>query len=92
MGSIMFVKLPELRMNQFKSYAAYVSDGISAANHYVDGNRHAFTMWQVDPDVPGLTSYKVLVSENYYQQFLFFLDYYGLSFYSPAHRQFIVRI
>ena len=57
----MFVKLPELRMNQFKSYAAVVSDGISAANHYVDGNHHAFTMWQVDTDVPGLTSSMVFV-------------------------------
>lgn len=87
----MFVKLPELRMQQFKSYASYVSDGISAANHYVDGN-HAFTIWQVDPDVPGLTNYKVLVSEHYYQQFMFFLDYYGLDFYSPKYRQFIVRL
>lgn len=87
----MFVKLPELRMHQFKSYAAVVSDGISAVNHYVDGH-HAFTMWQVDPDVPGLTSYIVFVSEYYYQQFMLFLDYYGLNFYSPAYRKFIVRL
>lgn len=79
-------------MHQFKSYAAAVSDGISAANHYVDVNHHAFTMWQVDPDVPGLTSYRVIVSEYYYQQFLFFLDYYGLNFYSPTYRHFIVRL
>ena len=64
----MFVKLPELRMQQFKSYAEDVSDGISAANHYVEVNHHAFTIWQVDPDMPGLTSYKVLVSEYYYQR------------------------
>lgn len=87
----MFVKLPELRMHQFKSYADSVSDGISAANHYTDGH-HAFTMWKVDSDISGLTNYKVLVSEYYYQQFLFFLDYYALDFYSPAHRKFIVRL
>lgn len=87
----MFVKMPELRLQQFKAYSREASDGISAANHYVDGH-HAFTMWQVDPDVSGLTNYKVIVSECYYQQFMFFLDYYGLNFYSPTHRQFIVRL
>ena len=87
----MFIKMPELRMQHFKSYADAVSDGISAANHYVDGH-HAFTMWQVEPDVPGLTNFKVIVSEYYYQQFMMFLDYYGLNFYSPTHRQFIVRL
>lgn len=87
----MFVKLPELRMQQFKSYAHDVSDGISAVNRYVDGH-HAFSMWQVDSDVPGLVNYKVLVSEYYYQQFMLFLDYYGLDFYSPTYRQFIVRL
>lgn len=87
----MLDKMPELRLQQFKAYAIEASDGISAANHYIDGN-HAFTMWQVDPDVAGLTNYKVLVSEYYYQQFMFFLDYYGLDFYSPTHRQFIVRL
>lgn len=88
----MLVKLPELRMQKFKSYASEVSDGVSAVNHYIDGGRHAFTMWQVDPDVPGLTNVKVLVSEYYYQQFMLFLDYYGLDFYSPKYRQFIVRL
>ena len=87
----MFVKLPELRMPQFKAYAHDVSDGISAANHYTHGH-HAFTMWQVEPDVPGLTNYKVIVSEYYYHQFMLFLDYYGLDFYSPSYRQFIVRL
>ena len=87
----MLVKLPELRINQFKSYTDSVSDGISAVNHYVDGH-HAFTMYRFDSDVPGLTNYKVHVSEYYYQQFLFFLDYYAMDFYSPAYRQFIVRL
>lgn len=87
----MFVKLPEMRMPQFKAYANDVSDGISAANRYFDGH-HAFTMWQVEPDVPCLNNYKVIVSEHYYQQFMQFLDYYGLDFYSPTHRQFIVRL
>ena len=87
----MFVKLPELRIQQFKSYAEDVSDGISAVNRYVDGH-HAFEMWQVDSDVPGLTNFKVIVSEYYYQQFMVFLDYYGLDFYSPTYRQFIVRL
>ena len=87
----MFVKMPELRINQFKAYATNVSDGISAVNHYVDGH-HAFTMYRFGSDVPGLTNFKVLVSEYYYQQFLFFLDYYALDFYSPAYRQFIVRL
>lgn len=87
----MLVKLPEMRMHQFRSYAESVSDGISAVNHYVDGY-HAFTMWQVDPDVSGTTCVKVIVSEYYYQQFLFFLDYYALDFYSPKHRHFIVRL
>ncbi len=70
----MFVKMPELRMQHFKSYASDVSDGISAANHYVGGH-HAFTMWQVEPDVSGLTNYKVIVSECYYQQFM---QFFGL--------------
>ena len=87
----MFIKLPELRMPKFRAYAHHVSDGISAVNHYVDGH-HAFIMWQVEPDVVGLTNYEVVVSEYYYQQFMFFLDYYGLDFYSPAYRQFIVRL
>lgn len=87
----MFVKMPELRLQQFRAYTSEASDGISAANHYVGGH-HAFTMWQVDPDVPGLTNFNVIVSEYYYQQFMLFLDYYGLNFYSPAHRQFIVRL
>lgn len=87
----MLVKLPELRIHQFKAYANDVSDGITAINHHVDGH-HAFTMWRVEPDVPGLGNYKVMVSEYYYQQFMLFLDYYGLDFHSPAHRQFIVRL
>lgn len=87
----MFVKMPELRMHQFKAYANDVSDGISAANHYLDGY-HAFTMWQVEPDVSGLNNYKVIVSEYYYQQFMLFLDYYALNFYSPSYRHFVVRL
>lgn len=87
----MFVKMPELRIHQFKAYVNGVSDGISAVNHYVDGH-HAFTMYRYGSDEPGLTNYKVLVSEYYYQQFLFFLYYYAMDFYSPTHRQFIVRL
>lgn len=88
----MLVKLPEMSVYQFTAYAHEVLDGISAANHYVDGGHHAFTMWEVDPDVPGLNNVKVLVSEYYYQNFLDFLHYYELDFYEPVHRQFIVRI
>ena len=87
----MFVKLPELSIYKFTAYSNDVSDGISSVNHCVDGH-HAFTMWQVDPDVPGLNNYKVIVSEYYYKQFRLFLNYYELDFYSPTHRQFIVRL
>lgn len=87
----MLVKLPELRMQQFKSYAETVGDGITAVNHYVDG-RHAFIMYRFGSDKPGITNYKVIVNENYYQQFMLFLDYYALDFYSPTHRHFIVRL
>ena len=87
----MLLNLPDLSIYEFTAYAHDVSDGISAVNHYVDGH-HAFTMWQVDPDVTGLNNYRVIVSEYYHQQFKLFLDYYELDFYSPTHRQFIVRL
>lgn len=87
----MFVKMPELRIKQFESYANEVSDGITAVNHYFDGH-HAFTMYRFGSDEPGITNYKLLVSEYYYQQFMLFLYYYGLDFYSPTYRQFIIRL
>lgn len=88
----MLLKIPEMSVYQFTAYAKDVSDGISAVNHYVNEGHHAFTMWQVEPDVPGLTNVKVLVSEYYYQNFRNFLHYYELDFYEPVYRQFIVRI
>ena len=82
----MFVKLPELRMNKFTAYAHDVSDGISAANHYVDGH-HAFTMWQVEPDVAGLTNFKVIVS-TITRTFCFSWITTGLT----STRQFVVSL